>query len=345
MKFDDAKPKSGKNQTRLEDLIDMLKLPDGKWVTIRLMPSDLLPVRRHWINIIGGKSGKEVKIPKFCISHDTSTDGDLEGVTCPYCEIGSTESFYLQNVISRDLQENEPAKAAKPTKAEVKSGFKQPGSESWTPVRVMRIPGSLAQKIQGLKELNKVKNKKLGKIVKYSVADPKFGCDISIKYDSKQSGTDKYQVQLGDRVALEENELEFLQYKLEDDLLTKAGREDEKTAKKEVSRMELAGSEDTESDDEDDDDIDLGKKSKKSKKGKPDKSDKKSKSKKPVDDDDDDEDDDDEDEDDEDERPSKKSKPKSKSKPDKSKKAKDKKSKKSKKSSDEDDEDDDDIPF
>ena len=337
MRFDDTKPKVGRGDSvKLEELIDILKFNDGKWTPIRMFDTAVLPCKRHWVNIIGAKSKKEVKIPKWCVSHDTKTDGELEDVSCPYCGAGiGAENFYLVNVIARDLQEDEPAKKKSPTKKEAKSGFKQPGSETWTPVRVARLPSSLAQKIQGLKDLNKVK--KDGKVTKYSVADPKFGCDISIKYDSKASGTDKYQVQMGERNKLTSEEKEYLQYELHDGLLTEAGREDQKTAEKELGRMELVGAEDTDDDDDQDDDdegLSLGKKKKKGK-GKPDKKAGK-KSKKSDDDDDDDQDDDDDEDEDEDDSPKSKKSKKSKGKPAKGK-------GKSKKSDDDDDDDDDDA--
>jgi hypothetical protein len=211
MKMDDAKPRSGKDRVQLDDLVDMLHLKDGKWTTVRGLDLDILPVTRHWINIVSSKQKKEVKIPKICLAFDPSKDEKTDR-ECPYCEVAGDEVFYLGNFLIRDLQEDEPAKKKPLTKSEKKTGHKERGSESWTPNRVVRMPSSLLKKIQGLKELNKVKNKKTGKVARYSVFDAKFGRDIQIKYDSKSAGTDKYQVQLGDRTPLTDEELAFLTY-------------------------------------------------------------------------------------------------------------------------------------
>ena len=165
MKLDNAKPKVGNgDRVKMEDLIDIQQFPDKKWLSVRLLDADILPCRRHWINIIGGKSKKEVKIPKVCVSFDVNTEEDMKGVTCPYCAIAGNETFYLVNAIIRGEQENKPKKAKSPTKAEAKTGFKDPDSETWTPVRVLRIPSSLMQKIMALKDLNKAKNKKTQKM-------------------------------------------------------------------------------------------------------------------------------------------------------------------------------------
>ena len=279
MNFDDAKPKSGGGESkRLEDLFDMLPLKDGKWTQIRLMPYEGTSVGQHWIDIIGSKSKKEVRIPKMCVSYDGKTEEHDPKVKCPYCSIDEKfNPFYLFNVLVRGMQEDAPRKN-KLTSAEKKSGIKDVDSDSWTPIRVLRIPSSLMRKIMGLKDLNKDRKTKKT----YSVASAEFGADINVMYNSKASGTDKYQVQLSDKVALTEEELAFLRYELDGEEIAKElGRETPKAAAAEFKRMEIADAskfDDSDDDSDDSDDADMGSKKKKSSSSKSSRSSKKDES-------------------------------------------------------------------
>jgi len=317
--FDSAKPKVGKDSVRLENLVELLKLKPNKWVTIRILPNDIFPIKEHWIDIVT-KSKKEVRIPKICVSFDPAKEADKDGVNCPYCTVNNGGISYLVNVIHRGLQEDEPKKKGKPTKTEAKTGFKVKDSETWTPVVVARFPSSLVKKIQSLKDLNKVK--KDGKTTTYGASHAKYGFDIDIKYDPDASGTDKYQVQKGERSSITDEEKEYLVYDLNESLLDALGRETPKEAKKELGRMELKGSEEVDgSDEEEDDDDDLDyKKKKKKKKSEEDDDDfsskkkgkKKSKDDEEEEEDEEEEDEEEEDEEEEDEPKSKKSKSKKK---------------------------------
>ena len=303
MDFDNARPSvGGNNSQKLEELFELLKL-NNKWVQLRILPkteaneNPMISLKQHWIDIIGSKSRKEVRIPKMCVGHDSLTDqtGD-----CPYCDLGNNPThFYLVNVLVRSLQEDAPAKQRR-TAEEKKSGFKEVGSDSWTPIRVLRVPSSLMLKIQGLKDLNKHSIK--GEKKAFNVNHVKFGADIMLKHDKNAKGSDQYQVQLADKGALTEEELGYLVWRLDDSVAAAMGQETVAAAKKEIGKMEFAGDYDVggDSDEDDDDDADMGKK-KKSAAGKS-----KSKAKGKASSDYDDEDDDDE----EDEAPRGKSKSK-----------------------------------
>jgi hypothetical protein len=280
MKFDDAKPRVGKDSVRLDDIINIVKFPKKAWLNVRLLDLDIMPMKQHWVNIVAGKDRREISIPKICISFDPQTEGNRKGIICPYCELeGKRDDFkYLANAIMREEQEDKPRKAKDPSKSERKSGFKDPNSDSWTPVSVIRLPSSLAKKIQDLKALNKKKNKETGENKTYSVSHEKFGCDIGIKFDPDAKGGDMYQVQLLERTPLTDEEKEFLVYELQEKLLDECGREDETSAKRELAKMEIVGQEKLEEEDEpkkkkkksrdedEDDDIDLEDEPKKKKK-------------------------------------------------------------------------------
>lgn len=379
--FGDIQDKGNRDNLRESDIFEIFPLAkkaNGNWVSIRLLDTDLLPIKKHWIKIMGGKDkDKEIKIPRLCVNFDPDNQGKpLRGMKCPYCGIahGNDESgapaqydykWYAQAII-RDEQAAAPRKMPKLTKKELKTGKKEMGSESWTPVMCIPLTNSLAQKIKELGERNihTVKDKKSGKKSKqaFQVNHPKYGCDIEIKYNAKKAPAERYTIERGDHTPLKDFEKEYLTWDFDnwEEIYDMLGRLNEADALTDFKKMDVIGvnpGDDDEDDEDDDDGMSLGKKKKG---GKADK-----KKRRSMDDDDDeDEDDDDEDEDD---RPSKskKSKP-SKSKrlldddeddddddeddrPSKKKKSsKDKKSskvksKKSKRSSD-DDEDEDDEP-
>ena len=286
MKMDDAKPKIGKDSVRLTELVPVLKLT-GTWKAVRILDSDILATKVHWMPITK-KDGASVNIPKLCISFDPITEGERKGITCPYCSMEgvSQQTRYAINVIDRDAQENAPRKQPKRTKEEAKTGFKDAGSSTWTPVKVLDIPSSLMIKLIALKDLNKAKIKDSTKT--FSISHPKYGIDVNIKQDPKGKGADMYQVQGGSRTPLDEEEQEFLVFDLNEKLLDVMGRETEKEAMAEVKRTTAKTVED-EDDDEDDVPSSKSKSKKKSKYDDDDVPSSKSKKKSKRDEDEDDE--------------------------------------------------------
>lgn len=374
--FGDIQDKGNRDNLRESDIFEIFPLAkkaNGNWVSIRLLDTDLLPIKKHWIKIMGGKDkDKEIKIPRLCVNFDPDNQGKpLRGMKCPYCGIahGNDESgapaqydykWYAQAII-RDEQAAAPRKMPKLTKKELKTGKKEMGSESWTPVMCIPLTNSLAQKIKDLGERNihTVKDKKSGKKSKqaFQVNHPKYGCDIEIKYNAKKAPAERYTIERGDPTPLKDFEKEYLTWDFDnwEEIYDMLGRLNEADALTDFKKMDVLGVNpgDDDEDDDDDDGMSLGKKKKG---GKADK-----KKRRSMDDDEDDEDDDDEDDrpskskkskpskskrllddeddddDDEDDRPSKKKKSS------KDKKSSKVKSKKSKRSSD-DDEDEDDKP-
>lgn len=374
--FDAVSDNSSRDNLRESDLWEIYPLAKkaaGQWTTLRILSLDFLPIKKHWVRIIGGKEkDKQFKIPVMCVNFDPDSKDPLRGMKCPWCalEHGDDKSgapaqyefkWYIQ-AISRDEQESKPRKLPKHTSAEKKSGKKDKDSDSWTPVVVVPITNSLANKIKQLGErnLHTVKDKKTGKKVEkdFPINDPKYGCDVEIKYDAKAAAANKYSVERGKHRPITEEESEYLTWDFEnwEKIYDALGRLNEKDALTEFKRMDIVGgSEVVDGDDDEDDDDDSMSLGKKKGKGK-DKADKKRRKLDDDEDEDDDEDDDDEDdrkksksktkksksrklmdddEDDEDDEPKKKKK-KSSSKSS----SKDKSSSKKKKSkSDDDDED------
>ena len=321
--FGDIQDNSKRDSLRESEIFEIFPLSkkaNGNWVSIRLLDLDLLPIKKHWIKIMGGKDkDKEIKIPRMCVNFDPDNQGKpLNGMKCPYCGIahGNDESgapaqydykWYAQAII-RDEQAAAPRKMPKFTKKEQKTGKKEMGSESWTPIMCIPLSNSLAGKIKELGERNihTVKDKKSGKKSKqaFQVNHPKYGCDIEIKYNPKKSPAERYTIERGDHTPLTGDEKEYLTWDFDNwnEIYDMLGRLNEEAAMADFKKMDVIGvntndSDDGDDEDDEDDDMALGRKKKV---GKADK-------KKRRSDDDDDDEDDDEDEDD---RPSKSKKSK-----------------------------------
>ncbi len=288
--FDDITPNAGRQESlKIEEIVDIHKFSDGVYETIRLLPHAMLPVKTHWIRILGGKEKKEIKVPRICVSFDPDNEKvPMKGTHCPYCDLStgeggtcSTNIRYYANAIIRDEQENEPRKAAKPTKKELKTGFKEKGSKSWTPVRVVPLPSGLALRLQKLKQRNITGGKA------YAITHEKNGCDVAIMYDSKASAANAYTIDRGEKTPLTKEEKKYLIWDLNDDIYDLLGRMDTDQAEEDFKRQDFVGSDSLDDDDDDDEDsFRLGSKKKKKSKSKDSDSSKKKKSKKSKDDDD-----------------------------------------------------------
>lgn len=353
--FGSIKTNARNDSVRMEEVVDMIKYVDKKWKPIRLLPHAPLQVRQIWINIYTGADNKEISIPRYDISFDpTNPEKPKKGVRCPFKALigpdkktspARSGDFWLFNAIDRDKQEEgAPRKSPKPTKEELKSGFKDINSETWTPVGVARFTMTMIMRMNELSEDNKRKNKKTGKKEQYDATDADYGFDVKVKYKKDAPGTDKYSIDKVDdgAVPLTKEEKAYLIWDLTEKLLDATGRMTEEQANEDVKRMKVVGADIADDDDDDDDEDD-----KKSSKGK---------KKRSLDDDDDDEDDkkkskkkgsgkkpfdDDDDEDEDDEDDKKKSKKSSKSSDKKSSKSGDKKKSGKKVNFDDDDDEDD----
>ena len=205
---------TGDRAPRPDEIVDMVKL-NRNYQTVRLI-GDVWPYMKHWITI-HNKEGAAVNIPKTALNFDPSTDTVDETIEDPYLDIPNerrTSKQYYVNCIVRSLQENEPAKPQAPSKAEKVSGFKEPNSRSWTPVRVLRIPSSVAKELQKIITMNiHVVD---GEAREFELSDPKYGRDIFISYDSKAAPMDKYSIQQGDHTPLSKKERAYLAWDISD---------------------------------------------------------------------------------------------------------------------------------
>ena len=234
--FADSNPNSKK--PRLTDMVDVFPFPKKKddWLTLRLV-GNVTSYAQHWIEILSEKKRK-TKFPKQCLNWDPETESHDTTKKCPYCRwVTNLQISYYSNAIIRDLQERQPRKISRPSKEEDASGFKDKGSDSWTPVRAVRIPPTLAAKFKSRSNLNVRRNRKTGAKTAYDLSDPKYGIDVHVSFDPDAKGSAMYDVEKGDRSPLTEEEMDYLIYKLEGLMEP----ESVTAARKEIDRLRESG--------------------------------------------------------------------------------------------------------
>lgn len=221
--LDDA-PVSGAREKapRVEELVDLMELGD-RYVTVRIA-SPLFAYGIHWVKT-KRKDGSLTSFPVACSAFDSDTGQRDSTKKCPWCDhmsehpepkdMNARKGFigvsfavdYYVNVISRALQKKitEPET---PTKEEQKTGFKSKESDTPTIFRVLRLTAGVIRAIKGLKDLNV--REVDGESQAYAVSHPKYGADISLKYDKDAAGAAKYPVQMGAPSIIKKSEKAFL---------------------------------------------------------------------------------------------------------------------------------------
>lgn len=283
-------------KVRITDLIACINSDKfHKFKPVRLF-GEIFVYRQIWFPIYKeGKpmlksDGRPVQIPKIVTNYNGATQ-EYSNEDCPFQKLmekmnkhlGDKNQLYeapvfLVNAINRALQEDlEDSKITPPTKAETKSGFRDPESKHQNPVEVLTLNSNYAfKKVKDTMEMNIVKLKSGDKVQK-EPTDPKYGYDIQIKFDPKNKvAADRFQVQKGDRSPLTEEELEYLPWNIQAaidaqvDSVKDAQREADRLWKefeksfKKSSKSDDEDSEDNEPDDLEDDDKPVKKAKKKS---------------------------------------------------------------------------------
>ena len=310
--LDDVPDAMRSNRVKPSDIVDLYDIP-RKWARVRPFGPWYL-YAGHWVKT-KSKEGKIVSFYTPCCSFDPDTGKRDASKHCAWCSHDDTDAVrfsvdYYTNIIVRGLQKSRPEELPKPTKAEVKSGFKDKDSETWTPVRALRLPGGPIRDVKELKQLNVHENAE-GDSIAYPVSHAKFGCDIMLKKDPDAAPAKKYAVNKGDPKPLTKEEKAYLPYDLSGLQAVVTEEEVEKEYQSWLNRNGGAKKKKKSEDDDDEDDTPPKKSKAKSEDFDDDDDEdtppKKAKKKKPVVDDDDDDEEEDEDEDD-DEPPVKKGK-------------------------------------
>ena len=274
------------NRPRPEELVEMLQMPKGKAGSDaykRFRPvGNVFVTGQHWV-VTKKRDGSMSSFPTPCLNFDPATGNRSTEGNCPWCHaqevlpkrknkegkeqslIRFASDYYIQG-IDRVEQEDAPAKRPKPTADERESGFKDINSDTWTPYRVQRLAGQDLKKFRNLKDLNVVKIG--GERVAKSVFDPKYGCDVLMKFDKNEAVPgNRWTFSKDERSPLTEEEQTYLPWDLSllvpEDLDVKAA---ESEVKSWATRMGVAkylagdGADEGDDDDEDDGDEDEPKK-------------------------------------------------------------------------------------
>jgi hypothetical protein len=216
----------GRDDTpRISDLVTQYKYPDGKYGTVRFI-GGLYAYGGHWVKT-KKKDGGSASFYTLCSAWDPETSKFDSTKECAWCANSDSQLMgertisksveYYSNVIDRKAQRaGAPDDATAPTKKEVASGFITKDSDTWTPVKACRCTPNVVKQIKGLKDLN-IHEDAEGNTVGFSVSHPKYGMDVSLKYDSKApSPSAAYSVQRGDASPLKKSEKTFLIWDLND---------------------------------------------------------------------------------------------------------------------------------
>lgn len=212
-------------------VLDLKEAAKNKWFRLRCMPGGLLPTRQLWFATKSAKDGQVKNWPRLVESFDPKTEEYVKlpkGQRDHYKDFAEANgqspsvSFWV-NVLNRQKQENRPAKARlEPTPAELKTGFKDISSKTFTPVEVTFFNSQLAKQIQRLMEGNMRTNKK-GERKVYPPDDPVYGFDIEVYFDAKTKDPNKWSVRIPDedsdggkgKVRLTPEEVDYLTWDLE----------------------------------------------------------------------------------------------------------------------------------
>lgn len=248
---------------REDTLVDIYRYPSGKAVVLRLF-GPVMSVGKYWVST-KKRDGKKGQFAIGCSSWDPmqgTRDPNKDDPWRDYEQKEYDEGIprdehkvrfsveYFCNAIIRSIQERPPRDMPEPTAEEAKTHFKDKDSDSWTPVRVVRLPLSVLDKVQKYKAMNVVRSKKTGRTATFDLTHEKFGCDITIMYDDKAAGAMMYTVNKDARTPLTEEEMNYLVWDL-DRLYTEYDSNDmqqsfdswykrnfEQTAKKTAAREE-----------------------------------------------------------------------------------------------------------
>lgn len=213
---------------REDTLVDIYPYPSGKAVVLRLF-GPVMSVGKYWVST-RKRDGKKGQFPIGCSSWDPmqgTRDPNKDDPWRDYEQKEYDEGIprnehkvrfsveYFCNAIIRSIQERPPRDMPEPTAEEAKTHFKDKDSDSWTPVRVVRLPLSVLDKVQKYKSMNVVRSKKTGRTATFDLTHEKFGCDITVMYDEKAAGAMKYTVNKDSRTPLTEEEMNYLVWDLD----------------------------------------------------------------------------------------------------------------------------------
>lgn len=217
----------GDKSPSIREQVDLFKFPPDKFVTVRII-SPVFMYAGYWV-ATKKKDGSPTKFYMPSPSYDPESQSFDTTVFDPFFEISKGEKgverdarliqiqkYGYCNAIILHEEARRPERIPRPTEQELATGFKEKDSDSWTPVKVLRLSSTMLEQIQGIAQTNIVTNKNTGETKAMSIAHPKFGMTIRIKHSPKKPAASQYQILPGERMPLSERQLKYLTWDLSD---------------------------------------------------------------------------------------------------------------------------------
>lgn len=195
---------------RISDFADMVAWPEGDYEQYRPF-GPVFSECLIWFRLVTERYPNGTPVPMPCLDHDGYTD-TMVSDTCPFRAhpLGREARNYFVNVIDRNLQQD---RAYRPLDIAIEEhlGFRakwvKAGDSRRTPVRLLMIPDSKIDVVQGMMKLNKVDG------VPTEITDLRNGCDLSLVYDKNKQGPARYDIQKGDRTPITPEERAYGMYR------------------------------------------------------------------------------------------------------------------------------------
>jgi hypothetical protein len=196
------------------ELVDVYQFGDT-WTHLRLI-GQTSSYYEFWLPVNRGE--RIISVHKICACYKPGR-GERQG-TCAYCRADlKGRQVLLSNAIIRELQGNGSNPLPRPTEYEKvvrqvgneSVRWKEKGSASWTPIRVVRLAPRLASQIRSLDQINKARDPETGEVTRHSVAHPRYGRDVLVLYDGEYF----FETRLDMATELTKEELSYLRYPLD----------------------------------------------------------------------------------------------------------------------------------
>ncbi len=217
----------GDKSPSIREQVDQFKFPPDKFVTVRII-SPVYMYAGYWV-ATKKKDGSPAKFYMPSPSYDPDSQSFDTTKFDPFFEISKGEKgverdarmvqiqkYGYCNAIIMHEEARRPERIPRPTEQELATGFKEKDSDSWTPVKVLRLSSTMMEQIQGIAQTNVVTNRNTGETKSMSIAHPKFGMTIRIKHSPKKPAASQYQILPGERMPLSERQLKYLTWDLSD---------------------------------------------------------------------------------------------------------------------------------
>ncbi len=225
--FSEVRTNNRDSRPSIRDQVDLLKFPPGKFVTVRII-SPVFMYAGYWV-MTKKKDGKTTRFYMPSPSYDPEAQTFDSTKYDPFLAVSNGErgvdrdarliqiaKYGYCNAIILHEEQRRPERLPRPTEQELQTGFKEKDSDSWTPVKVLRLSATMLEQIQGIAQTNIVTNRRTGEQKAMSIAHPQFGMTLRIKHSPDKPASSQYQILPGEKAPLTERQQKYLTWDLSD---------------------------------------------------------------------------------------------------------------------------------